>query len=313
MDLAKENDLLLVAKRPGDEFFIIVVREDSTFENQLLWLFGIEEISFNFNFQPIENGHNPEIDYAVRYILEELGIEVEEPDIDFLDHILEPFIESGQFPATSEFSRLARHTLPDVSPLEDPDLALLKWMEHEEKLFKRLERHIISRKLEQGFRDENSVDVDGFIQFSLSVHNRRKSRVGYALENHLEEIFKIHKITYSRTAVTENKSRPDFLFPGIEFYRDPAFSPARLTMLGVKSTCKDRWRQVLAEAYRIKTKHLFTLEPGISENQTDEMKANNLQLVLPKRLHDTYKPRQKEWLLDLVSFIQIVRERQTRL
>ena len=314
MDMAKENDLLIVAKRPGDEFFIIVIRQDSTFENQMLWLFGIEDqIGFNFNFQSVENGHNPEIDFAVRYILEELGIEIEEADADFLDSILEPYIESGRFPSTSEFSKLARRTLGNVSPLEDPDSALMAWMEHEEKLFKRLERHIISRKLEQGFHDEKSVDVEGFLKFSLSVHNRRKSRVGYALENHVEEIFKLHKVTYSRTAITENKSRPDFLFPGIEKYRDPSFPPTRLTMLGVKSTCKDRWRQVLAEANRIKTKHLLTLEPGISENQTDEMQANNLQLVLPQQLHNTYKPKQRDWLINLASFIRMVKERQSGL
>lgn len=313
MDLAKENDLLIVAKKPRDEFVIIVVRADSTLENQLLWLFGIEDqIGFSFNFQSIENGHNPEIDYAVRYILEELGIEIEEPDADFLDSILEPYIISGQFPTTSEFSKLARKTLPGISPVDAPDFALLKWMEHEEKLFKRLERHIISKKLEHGFRDNDSIDVDGFLQFSLSVHNRRKSRVGYALENHLEEIFKIHEITYSRTAITENKSRPDFLFPGADHYHDPAFPSERLTMLGVKSTCKDRWRQVLAEADRIKSKHLLTLEPGISENQTDEMQASNLQLVLPQPLHETYKPRQRCWLINLSDFIQIVRERQSR-
>lgn len=189
----------------------------------------------------------------------------------------------------------------DVCPFEEPDKASLRWIEQEEKLFKRLERHMVARRLEQGFSDDSTTDVEGFIQFSLSVHNRRKSRVGYALENHLEEIFNTHNLMYSRTQSTENKSKPDFLFPDIQSYRDLKFPQSRLTMLGVKSTCKDRWRQVLAEANRIQNKHLFTLEPGISENQTDEMQANNLQLVLPKRLHDTYKPRQQSWLIDLAT------------
>ena len=60
-------------------------------------------------------------------------------------------------------------------------------------------------------------------------------------------------------------------------------------MLGAKSTCKDRWRQVLSEAQRIPNKHLLTLEPGISENQTDEMQAKRLQLILPAQLHATYR------------------------
>ena len=67
-------------------------------------------------------------------------------------------------------------------------------------------------------------------------------------------------------------------------------------MLGVKSTCKDRWRQVLAEADRIEYKHLLTLETSISKHQTDEMQAKNLQLVLPRGLHETYTPEQQTWL-----------------
>lgn len=309
MDQAREADMLIVAKRPDGEIYMILVPSGSTLESQLLWLFGVDEVGFNFNFQAIEDGHDPEVDFAVRYILEEMGIVIEEPGSGYLDSILEPYLNTG-FPSTSVFSELARSTLRDVSPYEEPDQTLLKWIEQEEKLFKRLERHMVAKRLEEGFRDDGATDVESFIQFSLSVHNRRKSRVGYALENHLEEIFKAHSLAYSRTQMTENKSKPDFLFPHINNYRDLTFPESRLTMLGVKSTCKDRWRQVLAEANRIQNKHLFTLEPGISENQTDEMQANNLQLVLPKRLHDTYKPRQLSWLMDLGSFIHLAKERQ---
>lgn len=117
-------------------------------------------------------------------------------------------------------------------------------------------------------------------------------------------------IRHSRGAITEHKSKPDFLFPGIEAYRDPSCPAARLTMLGSKSTSKDRWRQVLAEADRIDEKHLTTLEPGISRNQTDEMQAKRLRLVLPRELHRTYKPEQQSWLLSLADFVALVRARE---
>lgn len=155
-------------------------------------------------------------------------------------------------------------------------------------------------------------DVDGFLQYSLSVQNRRKSRIGYALENHIEEIFKIYKIKYSRGKITENKSKPDFVFPSIENYYDNNFDDSLLTMLGVKSTCKDRWRQVLSEADRIKNKHLLTLEIAISENQTTEMRNRNLQLVLPKKLHYTYSDNQRKWIMDMSTFIDIVKDKQRR-
>lgn len=82
-------------------------------------------------------------------------------------------------------------------------------------------------------------------------------------------------------------------------------------MLGVKSTCKDRWRQVLAEADRIERKHLLTLEAAISNNQTDEMQAKNLQLVLPRSLHYTYTETQQLWIMDVSSFIALVRQQQS--
>ncbi len=110
--------------------------------------------------------------------------------------------------------------------------------------------------------------------------------------------------------MTENRAKPDFIFPGISRYHDPEFPATHLTMLGVKSTCKDRWRQVLSEAKRIDNKHLFTLEPGISENQTAEMAENKLTLVLPKSLHDSYKPAQKAGLMELSDFIGLARNRQ---
>lgn len=97
------------------------------------------------------------------------------------------------------------------------------------------------------------------VGFSHSVQNRRKSPAGSSLENHLEALFQAHDIQYARGAETENRNRPDFLFPGQVEYRDGEFDPARLTMLGAKSTCKDRWRQVLLEAERVTHKHLLTL------------------------------------------------------
>jgi len=309
MKLARTGDLLIVARRPSGEIMIIIVSADSTVENQLLWLFGVPfQIDTDFEYREFEHDEDVGIDFASRYILDELGIEIEEPEAERMDALLERF--NGAFPKTAIFSDFVRETLPDVNPLDGPDEALLCWMEQEEKLFRRLERHIVSERLMSGFTSDDGADVDGFIKFSLSVQNRRKVRAGYAFENHLEEIFKICGVIYDCQAVTENKSKPDFLFPGAVQYHNPHFPVPKLTMLGVKSTCKDRWRQVLSEAARIPEKHLITLEPGISENQTNEMVAKNLQLILPRGLHRTYRENQQKWLIDLDGFIALVKDRE---
>ena len=214
------------------------------------------------------------------------------------------------FPSTRIFSELARASRPDVSASDDPDKALIAWMDREEQLFRRLERRIVAERIGGGFHATDGADVDGFLSFSLSVQNRRKSRAGQALEHHLEAVFTAQGVRYARGAETENRNKPDFLFPGQNEYRDPAFPSKQLTMLGAKSTLKDRWRQVLSEAQRIDDKHLLTLEPGISENQTDEMRVKRLQLVVPVGLHGTYRPAQRQWLLSVAGFLEVVRRRQ---
>lgn len=310
-ELAKAGDLMIVAKRTDNTVMIIVSAAGSTIENQLLWLFGLPaNTGTSFTLQFIEKD-DKKVDFAVRFILDELGIEIEEPETDYLDSILKKF--NGKLPKTREFSLFTRQTLKDVNPIDDPDGSVIAWMNHEEKLFRRMERYEVDKRLREGFINNDETDVDGFIKFSLQIQNRRKSRAGLALENHLEEIFKIHKIHFDRVVETENKSKPDFLFPSGSAYHNQYFPTELLTMLGVKTTCKDRWRQVLSEAKRIDLKHLLTLEPGISDNQTDEMKAHNLQLVLPKSLHQSYNQNQRSWLMDIKDFLGLIKERQTRI
>ena len=172
----------------------------------------------------------------------------------------------------------------------------MAWLDHEEALFRRLERRIVAERIEEGFVTEDGTDVDAFIGFSLSVQNRRKSRRGHSLENQLEAVFRSLRVSYVRGTVTENNYRPDFLFPSAEAYRAaPAAGSPCLAMLGAKSTCKDRWRQVLSEASKIPDKHLLTLEPGISERQTDQMISSRLQLLVPQPIQDTYTDNQQAW------------------
>ena len=305
--LAKPGDLLLVLKRKNtDTLLILILTAGSTLEQQIIWLFDLpEDQSKSVVLQTVE--HDRPIDIRTRYILEELEIEVQGTDENWLDKIIQRF--GRTLPTTAAFSAFSRETAGDVSPINDPDGTLLTWMEHEEMLFRTFEKYLVGERLKNGFMDgEGQPDVDGFIGFSLSVQNRRKARVGRALENHLEFLFQQHGLKFIRGAETENRAKPDFLFPGLDEYLDPSFPEDKLFILGVKSTCKDRWRQVLSEAKRLSKRHLLTLEPGISENQTEEMKANNLQLVIPSGIQVTYKTSQQQDLLSLSRFIQLVQD-----
>jgi len=305
---ANAGDILIIAKQKNnDELLLIIAEKETTIASQLLWLFGfssLEHPGFSIR-EELELGQN-RIDFASHIILENIGIEVEVGDENFLDEMLKKF--NGSFPSTREFSEYARTTMKDIDFLSDYDSVLMACYEKEEILFRTLEKHIVGNRLSKGFSGTNGVD--DFFQFSISAQNRRKSRAGFALENHLEFIFQKNKIRYDRTPVTENKSKPDFIFPGIKEYRDLTFNAINLTMLGVKSTCKDRWRQVLLEADRIDTKHILTLESAISTSQTDEMIKHFIQLVVPQRIIETYKPEQQKWLYTVTDFINLVKQKQ---
>jgi hypothetical protein len=308
---AVEGDLMVIAKRRDSGLMVIVAEGASSIARQIEWLFGFSDLAQpGLSVKAELETERDRIEFASRVILESMGVEVEVAEDSFLDEMLKRF--GGKFPTTKDFSAYARSTLKNISAKDDADKVLMAWMEREEILFRTLERHLIADRLSSGFgaTKDDPVDVDGFLAFSLSVQNRRKSRVGLALENHLELVFQENGIRYSRTRATENKAKPDFLFPGHKEYQDALFDPANLTMLGVKSTCKDRWRQVLAEADRVEDKHLLTLEASISTSQTDEMKAKKLQLVLPIALHTSYTTEQKKWLMSLADFTEMVRLRQ---
>jgi len=307
IDKAKAGDLVVVAMTKKDQLAVIVAPQFSTSEKQLLWLFDLEDAANKFAFKEFANENN-DIGFAGRYILSSLGIEQEETARDYLEDLLEKFGKS--FPSTKEFSEYARSTVKDVSPIEEPDKTIISWLEREELLFKTLENVIVKEQLQKGF-GADGTDVDEFIKLSLSIQNRRKSRAGFSFENNLSVLFSINKLNFSHGAVTERNNKPDFIFPGIEFYHKENFDTRLLTMLGVKTTAKDRWRQVLSEAAKIPNKHLITLEPAISVNQTDEMKACSLQLVVPAPIFPTYTTKQQNSLISLKDFISQVNKNQS--
>ncbi len=299
-DAMAEGDSLFLAADKDGLLYFVVAAAGSTSERQLRWLFDLQPEGRRFVTKDVPDS-GPEMGLAAHYVLGELGIGVKHADPEWLDHIIRNLEE---FPKTAEFSKLARSTLPNVDAREEPDRALEAWLKHEEALFFRLERRLVGDRLKAGFTTDDEPDVEGFMKFSMGLHNRRKARMGYALENHLEAVFQAHDVQYTRGAITERRRRPDFLFPSVEAYRAGA---PDLTMLGAKSSCKERWRQVLAEAEKIPHKHLLTLEPGITEPQTAEMQAHDLQLVVPLGVHQTYTDTQGAWLWNLGDFIRHVK------
>ena len=127
---------------------------------------------------------------------------------------------------------------------------------------------------------------------------------------HLATIFTAAQLEYEEQAVTEDNKKPDFLFPNGEAYHNMLFPANKLVFLGAKTTCKDRWRQVLNEADRIETKYLFTLQQGISKNQLREMKHEHLKLVVPASYRTSFDKEFQPEIETLASFIEMVKLKQ---
>jgi len=179
------------------------------------------------------------------------------------------------------------------------DDRLLQRRECEYQIFRSIEEFSVMPRIANGFSS-----VDDFIEYSNSVNNRRKSRSGRSLELQLARIFNEESVSYAHGEVSEENKKPDFLFPSAESYRS-GIKP--LWMLAAKTTCKDRWRQILNEADKIPKKHLLTLQLGISENQFAEMDRAGVILVVPRKNHKSYPKSIRPKLLELRTFISQVK------
>lgn len=235
-----------------------------------------------------------------------------EPE-DILAEDFRQFIAShSDFPDTVAMSDFARACVIKANGyssskiVEKADSIILQWVEAEYQLFSGMEEKIYKPVYSQPF-----ANCQALIDFSNSILNRRKSRAGKSLEHHLARIFTEAHIRFEEQAFTEKKKKPDFIFPDGESYHDILFPGDKLTMLASKTTCKDRWRQVLNEADRIKHKHLFTLQQGVSKNQLEEMCAAHLTLVVPKKNKNLFLPEFHDNIMCLTDFMAMVKERQS--
>jgi type II restriction enzyme len=215
------------------------------------------------------------------------------------------------FPPTYDLATNARNcylnayhrTSNDIKA--NPDKEMLNWLNSEFQLFKAFENNRYLTRIQTPFNT-----VEELVETANTILNRRKSRAGKSLEHHLSEVFKTFELSFETQATTEDNKRPDFLFPDIASYQNQNFDTNKLVVLASKTTCKDRWRQILNEADRIKTKHLFTLQQGISKNQLEEMYKYDVCLVVPKPYLTSFPPEFRDKILTLDKFVTQVKNIQ---
>ncbi len=284
------GDLLILCKKSATYYESFVLQRDEDIEDFLAALnLSVNETN---KIIPKQHGVSPE------NLMQQCFVE-------FLKSL------DIEFPSTVVLSDNARlcynraHSIDLSSILKDPDSRLINWLDAEFLLFKTIENDRYSERLTTLFSS-----VEELVKTANTILNRRKSRAGKSLEHQLAEIFNQFKLSYEEQAITEDNKKPDFLFPGREAYLNPKFDNDKLCVLGSKTTCKDRWRQVLNEADRIKVKHLFTLQQGISSNQLEEMIKYDVQLVVPKSNITSFPTLYRQRLWTLERFVRFVEEIQ---
>lgn len=216
-----------------------------------------------------------------------------------LERLFRKFVDPlTTFPTGDEFSAATREFVNQcVKKIKaaPKDYALLRWMEAEYALFRMAERQICQPDVARAFKD-----IDDFLETAARIMNRRKARAGRSLENHVHHVLTDANIPHQMRQQLDGK--PDVIIPSAAAYLDSSYPVEKLRVIGVKTTCKDRWRQVLNEAKRVPDKHILTMQPGISANQLTEMQEAGITLVVPHKLHKDY-PDHPIKLLTIEDFI----------
>ena len=285
------GDLLIIAQQSEDYYYGFVLQTDQDIDD----FFAFFNLSSEMTNQLIDIG---------KINAPEKQLEV------YIKGIVSSYTD---FPETKEMAKLSRdiynriHKVTDDVICKSPDSYLLKCFETEYALFRGFEEKIYEPAYAHPF-----PSCQELVKFSNSILNRRKSRAGKSLEHHLATIFSAAQLEYEEQVVTEDNKKPDFIFPNGEAYHNLLFPTDKLVFLGAKTTCKDRWRQVLNEANRIETKYLFTMQQGISKNQLREMEHEHLKLVVPASYRTSFDKEFQPKIETLSSFISVVKAKQNR-
>jgi len=211
------------------------------------------------------------------------------------------------FPTGRKMAELARRGVAEVTPevmQQSADDKLLAWLEAEYALFRAVEQRVCEAQVQRKF-----ANVDEFLEVAETITNRRKARAGHSLEYHVEHLLRESGIAFELNATVDGKVRPDVLLPGQAAYGDEKHPAEKLAVLALKTTCKDRWRQVLNEGKRVTVKDLLTLQPAMTRAQIEEMSAAKLRLTVPAPLHAGWQTPEGVRLLTVAELIADLRRR----
>jgi hypothetical protein len=283
-----ENDnvgsLLVLIPKTLSDFYAYVLDLDE----------DIEEIQAALGVELIRN-----------WVAYEEGVAIAETEDICLNRKFRGFVATVKvLPSGLVFSGITREAL--IECVHDfvrfaPDEQLIRLVYQEYTLYKMAERKVFEPEVTRLFRD-----IDDFIETAMHILQRRKARAGRSLENHVDFLLGQAGIPHEMRPSVD-KTEPDIIIPNKLSYDDPEFPESKLFMVAIKTTCKDRWRQVIREAPRVKHKHIITMQKGISTKQLEEMNRSDVSLIVPEKLHREYPKDGRGSLLTIELFLDLLK------
>lgn len=207
-----------------------------------------------------------------------------------------------KFPSGAEIIQKVLDLRPDEHL--GVDKRLLRRRDCEFELFESLEEAVELPRAQAGF-----ATIADFLAAAQTVLQRRKARSGKSLELHMREILLEEQFEEGRSFSYQPSAgnNPDFLFPSEAAYINKDIPRNKIRMLAVKTTFRDRWRQVTEECADLPMRHLLTLQEGVSEAQFKLIFDAGIRLVVPTARQEKYARTIRPHLLSVEGFMAEVR------
>lgn len=116
----------------------------------------------------------------------------------------------------------------------------------------------------------------------LSASQQRKARAGQSFELHIRRLLADGGLPFDEQA-TVGRTRPDFLLPSSKAYRQGGTGDGGAIVLSLKTTLRERWKQVIKEM-RGCPLYLATVDDRIASSAIEEMADSGITLVVPESL-----------------------------
>lgn len=188
---AQVDDIFILANSVDKGVIGIIVSSKSG------WLYTICKI-FNLRITELENKFViiddriliNELSIIETQFFEALGISLTTGFEGSVERIAEKELDIAlksnlKFPKPERLAKASQDIVNKLG-INNPDDLLIAYLEKETEIFYCIERKLLEVKLENRFET-----VEDFINFSLSIQNRRKSRRGISFQNQLEALFVI--------------------------------------------------------------------------------------------------------------------------